>query len=307
MNILIAGGSGLIGQALIKVLKEKHSITVLGRSEQKLKNQFPKDIYCISWEHLDKINPKNFDIVINLSGKNIGDSRWSTEIKKELIDSRVDTTLSLINWAAAGNAKPHLYCANAIGIYGLQQNGDKEVFSESSPIDFENPRDFLAEIGVRWQKAAESAKEYEIKTTITRFGVVLKKGEGMLKKITPAFSLGLGSVIGDGQQILSWIDIDDLTAAFEFLIEHPDIEGAVNLCAPNPVEQKIFAQTLAKAMQRPLFFKTPQLIIRLLFGEMGDTLINHGQNVIGQRLLENGFHFQYPTINQCLEHQFNRQ
>lgn len=306
MNILIAGGSGFIGQELIEVLKKKHNITVLGRSEQKLKAMFPKDIFAVSWENLDKINPKNFEVIINLSGKNIGDSRWSTELKHELIDSRVDTTLSLINWAAAGSAKPHFYCANAIGIYGLQQNGDKEVFSEASLIDFENPRDFLSEIGIRWQKAAETAKEYGMKVTITRFGVVLKKGQGMLKKLFPSFWMGLGSVVGNGNQSLSWIDIDDLTSAFDFLLEHPEIEGAVNLCSPNPVEQKVFARTLATALHRPLIFKTPQFVIRLLFGEMGDTLINHGQNVIGQRLLENGFQFQYPSIKQSLEHQFKK-
>lgn len=307
MNILIAGGSGFVGQELIRVLSKKHNITVLGRSEQKLKALFPRDIYCISWENLDKVNPKNFEIIINLSGSNIGARRWSTEIKRNLIDSRVDTTTSLINWASAGGAKPHFYCANAIGIYGLQTNGDKEVFTESSPIDYDNPRDFLSEIGIRWQKAAESATEYGMKVTITRFAVVLKKGQGMLKKLSPSYSLGLGSIIGDGQQILSWIDVDDLTHAYEFLLDHPEIEGVVNLCAPNPVEQKQFAKTLAKTMGRPLLFKTPEFIIRLLFGEMGDTLINHGQNVIGQRLLENGFQFQYPTLSQSLQHQFKKQ
>jgi uncharacterized protein (TIGR01777 family) len=306
MNILIAGGSGFIGQALIENLAKDHQITVLGRHLSKLEATFPENIKKCTWEGLSKLDANHFDAIINLSGRNISEGRWSVDIKKEIIDSRVETTLTLINWAASFKAKPHFYCANAVGIYGLQENGDKEVFTEDSPIEFEAPRDFLAETGTRWQKAAETAQSYDMPLTITRFGVVLQKGQGMLKKLYMPFNLGLGSVIGDGKQGLSWIHIDDLIEAYRFLLHHPELTGAYNLCSPQPVEQKEFAKAFAKTLHRPMFLKTPNMVIRLMLGEMGDNLIIQGQKVAAKKLLEAGFEFKYPNIEQALKKEYGK-
>ena len=304
MNILIAGASGFIGQNLVQSLQMTHNITVLGRNSTLLEQFFSKKITTCTWESLADLDARDYDAVINLCGTNIAASRWNNEIKQQLIKSRVDTTTNLINWAIKYNASPHFYCANAVGIYGMQKNGDPHSFDEDSPINFENPRDFLSEIGVRWQSALQPAIDYGMKVTIMRFGVVLKKGSGMLKKLSPSFYFGLGSIVGDGEQVISWVHIDDIISAILFLLANPNLTGAFNITAPLPVSQAQFARALAKAMHRPLLLKTPAFVIRSLFGEMGESLILKGQRVVPKRLVEEGYQFHYPELTNALKHEF---
>ncbi|CDZ77003.1 Epimerase family protein [Legionella massiliensis] len=305
MKILIAGASGLIGHHLVQALRTNHDITVLGRDAALLEKTFPQGSKICTWDSLENLDAKTYDAVINLCGHNIGASRWNSKIKTELIKSRVKTSTKLIDWASKQGAKPHFYCANAIGIYGMQQNGDPQAFDEDSPINFANPPDFLSEIGVRWQQAMQPAIDQGMPVTITRFGVALKKGEGMLKKLSPSFYFGLGAVIGDGKQILSWVHIEDIVAAYSFLLANPKLEGAFNLCAPLPVSQAQFAHSLAKAMHRPLFMKMPAFVVSKLFGEMGECLLLKGQRVVPKRLVDAGFQFRYPDIASALEHEYH--
>ncbi|MDI9818105.1 MULTISPECIES: TIGR01777 family oxidoreductase [unclassified Legionella] len=304
MKLLIAGASGFIGNELVKSLLPEHEITVLGRSKEKLQHQFTEKVRSSSWEELPRLDAKSYDAVFNLCGRNIAASRWNEQVKKLIVDSRVKTTANLVNWALAQDAKPHFYSANAVGIYGIQEKEDPSTWDEDSPIDFDHPHDFLSEIGIQWQQALQPAVEQGLSVTITRFGVVLKKGQGMLKKLTPAFNLGLGSVIGDGKQMISWVHIEDVIGAIRFLLDHPELTGAFNLTAPNPVTQAEFARTLATAMHRPLLLKTPAFIIRMLFGEMGEYLLLEGQRVIPKRLPEAGYQFRYPQLNAALKKEF---
>lgn len=305
MNLLIAGASGFIGRNLVNALQTKYTITVLGRNSALLQQCYPQHIKICTWESLPELDAKSFDVIINLCGHNIGASRWNDKVKQQLIDSRVKTSTTLINWAIKQEARPHFYCANAVGIYGMQKKGDPQAFDENSPIDYKHPRDFLSEIGIRWQQALQPAIDHGMDVTTTRFGVVLKKGEGMLKKLSPSFYLGLGSIIGDGNQVLSWVHIDDIVGAFLFLLNNPKLIGAFNLTAPLPVSQAQFARTLAKAMHRPLFLKTPAFVIHSLFGEMGDCLLLKGQRVVPKRLVEEGYLFQYPELSAALNHEFD--
>ncbi|WP_019218138.1 NAD-dependent epimerase/dehydratase family protein [Legionella tunisiensis] len=180
MKILIAGASGFIGQELVKALTQ-HSLTVLGRNRATLQQRFSNPVTMCTWDTLHELDAQTYDVLINLCGYNIAASRWTKEVKKQLIESRVNTNTTLIDWAIKQHAKPRFYCANAVGIYGLQENGALEAFDENSIIDFNHPRDFLSEIGIRWQQALQPAIDHGMQTTITRFGVVLKKGQGMLK------------------------------------------------------------------------------------------------------------------------------
>ena len=302
MNILIAGASGLIGQELIKGMGKEHQFTVLGRQKDRLSKVFANEIITVSWEDLDDLDAHKFDAVINLCGFNISASRWSPAVKEKIINSREQTTKILIQWILRQNAKPHFYCANAIGIYGLQKEGNTTVLTEDSPINFTDPQDFLSEVGVRWQLALKEAEDAGLAVTTTRFGVVLKKRKGFLGKLYPSFICGLGSVIGTGRQMLSWVDSEDVVNAYRFLLNHPDITGAVNITSPNPVMQKYFAKAYARSLCRPLLLTTPSFMIRLLFGEMGECLINSGQTVMPKRLLEAGFEFTYPDIEKALAH-----
>ena len=300
MNLLIAGASGLIGQELVLSLFKEHQITVLGRTKNKLSTLFPKEVTYVTWDKLEHLNATTFDAVINLSGSNIAASRWSPKVKAELIHSRVNTSQTLIRWLVKNQAKPHFYCANAVGIYGLQADGAEQAFTEDSVIDLVHPVDFLSEIGIRWQEALDEADKAGLAVTTTRFGVVLKKRKGFLGKLYPSFICGLGSVIGSGRHYLSWVDSEDLVDAYRFLLNHPQMTGPVNITAPNPCTQKEFAKAYAKSLHRPMLLTTPAFVIRLLFGEMGESLINHGQKVIPKRLLEAGFIFKKATIEEAL-------
>lgn len=302
MNILIAGASGLIGQELIHGMYKEHQFTVLGRHKDSLRQVFQNGTISISWDELDNLDANQFDAVINLCGVNIAASRWSPKVKDEIISSRVQTTEILVQWVLKQNAKPHLYCANAVGIYGLQKDDDPIALDEDSEINFVNPIDFLSEIGIRWQQALKDAEDVGIAVTTTRFGVVLKKGKGFLSKLYPSFICGLGSVIGTGRQVLSWVDSEDLVNAYRFLLSHPNLTGPVNITSPNPCTQKDFAKAFAHSLHRPLLLTTPAAVMRLLFGEMGDCLINRGQRVMPKRLSEAGFEFKWPTIQEALNH-----
>ncbi|KTC81664.1 TIGR01777 family oxidoreductase [Legionella brunensis] len=304
MKLLIAGASGFVGSELVKALLPQHEITVLGRSQHKLQHHFSANVTQTTWDTLSNLDASHYNAVINLSGHNIAASRWNDKIKQLLITSRVNTTTDLIHWAIKQNAKPHFYCANAVGIYGLQKNGDPKILDEDTPIDFEHPKDFLSEIGIKWQRALEPALEHGMKVTITRFGVVLKKENGMLKKLAPSFNLGLGSIVGDGEQVISWVHIDDVVGAYTFLLKHPGLTGVFNVTSPNPVSQAEFAKILAKTMHRPLWLKTPAFVIRTLFGEMGECLLLQGQRVIGKKLPQAGYQFHFPELAQALEKEF---
>ena len=304
MNILIAGASGFIGAELVKALEAQHTVTVLGRDIQVLQKRFSKNITIKTWQHLQQLDATNYDAVINLCGHNISASRWNKKVKEKLIHSRTDTNNQLVGWLINQKAKPHFLCANAVGIYGLQNNGDPATFDENSPIDTEHPRDFLSEVGVRWQESLAPAIKQGIPVTTIRLGVVLKKGQGLLKKLSPSFQVGMGSILGDGTQMLSWVHVDDVIGAILFLLNRPDLTGAFNVTSPNPVSQEQFARLLANVLHRPLLLKMPAHIIRLLFGEMGDCLLLRGQRVIPKRLMEEGYPFAYPQCTDALKQEF---
>lgn len=309
MNILIAGASGFIGKQLVNKLSKDNKLTVLGRDAKKLRDTFSTDINILTWNELATSNPKEFALIINLSGSNIGDRRWNSKIKKELIESRTNSNHQLITWLMDNNAKPRLFCANAVGIYGAHEE-DKLTFTEESiiPEDFgkitNKPNDFLQNIGTQWQNSLQPAIDNGLKVTTLRFGVVLKRGEGMLKKIELPYRLGLGSVLGTGNQILSWVYYKDLINAIEFLMKHEEVIGPVNITSPKPISQQEFAQILSKTLNRPLLFKTPKFVVKLLFGEMGTELLLKGQRVLPKRLEELGFKFYYANIADALREEF---
>ena len=304
MNILIAGASGFIGTGLVNHLSQNHKITVVGRTLEKLESIFSKDIRQLTWSDLKFHDAKQYDIIINLSGSSIGAKRWSPKVKKELIESRTETNRQLIDWLIHHQAKPRFFCANAIGIYGAHAVSE-ESFDEEHPLP-ESSNDFLQHIGLVWEQSLNNAIKAGIPVTSLRFGVVLKQGEGMLKKLELPFYLGFGSVLGSGNQILSWIYYKDLISAIDFLIAHPEIKGPINITSPYSVTQKEFAKSLAKALKRPLFLKTPGLVVKILFGEMGDNLLLKGQRVLPKRLNELGFKFTYPKIEHVLSEEFHK-
>jgi uncharacterized protein (TIGR01777 family) len=308
MKLVICGATGFVGRNLVAALiKEQHDITVVGRTTDKIQKLFNQTVRAVTWDQLSTLIPDDFDAVINLAGETIAQTRWTKQAMQTILTSRVQATQRVVNWCLTSRTKkPHIYNASAIGIYGLQstQATLPIPLTEAYRIPVGAPSDFLSEVGQAWEAAANQATANQHPLTLMRFAVVLKKNEGVLKKLALPFSLGLGSRIGSGDQAFTWIHIDDLVNAILFLLHHPDITGPINVCAPECVSQKTFAQSLATTLHRPLLFSMPAAVVKLLFGQMGEELLLGGQNIYPERLLQSKFNFLYPNLLSALKHEW---
>ncbi|OGT38748.1 MAG: TIGR01777 family protein [Gammaproteobacteria bacterium RIFCSPHIGHO2_12_FULL_37_14] len=299
MNILITGATGLVGSALVNHFSNEHQLTLVGRSREKMQSKFSSQYTLFTWSELKHQREKciqHQDIIINLSGENIGDKRWSETQKQKIIESRVDATRLIAEICARLDKPPRILNASAVGIYGFS---DTTVFTENSALT--TPECFLKKVGMAWEQALSAAEKVNVPIVRMRFGVVLSKKGGALKKMFPAFQLGLGAVLGDGKQFFSWVALPDLIRAIHFLVNHPEIAGAVNIVSPGVISQRHFAKELARTLHRPFFMRFPAWFVRLLFGQMGDELLLHGQSVKSERLLQAGFSFQYENISQAFK------
>jgi len=298
MKILIAGASGMVGQALVHTLLPKHEIYVLGRARQQLLNLFPQT-HALSWQDLASLQDP-IDVVIHLSGENIGQSWWTKANKQKILDSRIQTAKALADWAIHMPQKPRILAANAVGYYGCQSSATR--MDEKTKLAKE-PLCFLQEVSFAWQQVWEA---YSLELCIMRFGVVLAHQQGMLKKLYPSFYCGGGAIIGNGQQSLAWIHLQDLIAAIVFLLEHHALNGVFNLVSPQMVSQAEFAKAFASVLHRPLWLHLPKTLVKFLFGQMGEELLLGGQAVYPQRLLDLGFHFQYPDLTEALTNLYRK-
>lgn len=199
-----------------------------------------------------------------------------------------------------------MYNASAVSIYGLQKTLSQNNinFTETTPPIAPPDSCFSSYLVSQWEQTAQRGFEMGMPVTLMRFGVVLKRGDGMLKKLEFPAKLGMGTVLGCGAQPLAWIDSADLGNAILFLLSHPEITGPVNLVAPECVSQKTFTQTLAKVLQRPAFMWMPAGMVKLIFGQMGEELLLSGQTVVPQRLSEYQFEFKYPALISALTKEF---
>ena len=230
------------------------------------------------------------DIIINLAGAPII-HRWSEEYKKVLYNSRILTTRKVVEAMRQIKKRPELFIStSAIGIYATDG-----PMSESNYTYGDN---FLTKICIDWEAEAKEANDFT-RVVIFRFGVVLGKGGGALAKMLPAFRLGIAGTIGDGSEPFSWVHINDLLRAYLFVFNNKTQEGTYNLCAPNPVTNRELTKTLGKILHRPTVIPLPKFVLRILFSE-GATVLTEGQRVIPERLIENGFRFKYPTIEEAL-------
>lgn len=278
-TIAIAGASGFVGTHLSTFF------THLGFSVAKIS----RDELANSTLLTKKF--EQTDIVINLSGANII-HRWSDEYKNELYHSRIDTTQKIVNAIKEAHIKPKLLIStSAVGIYS-----NKKVNSEE---DFEYGKNFLAKLCQTWEKEALKAKD-DTRVVIFRFGIVLGKNGGALQSMLPPFKLGLGGTIGNGSQYFSFVHIEDLKNAFQFIITQEKLQGAFNLGAPQPTTNKGLTKALGKTLHRPTLLPVPEFVLKLIYGE-GATVLTDGQSMIPQRLEENGFKFQYKTIEETIE------
>ena len=290
MNILITGSSGLIGTALASHFRQQgHRVIPLGRDDSGEPFSWNPTTGLINLD--DSVH---LDVVINLAGPGVADRRWSESRKKELLESRIAGTRLLSEALAHRDQKPTVFIsASAIGFYGPR---DDQQLDEKS----ERGDGFLAELASQWEKATAAAEQAGIRTVHARFGIVLSSEGGALTRMLLPFRLGLGGVIGTGQQYMSWIAIDDLIRCIEFIIEDGKLSGPVNLVAPQPVTNAEFTRVLGQVLHRPTLLPMPAFQARLLFGEMAEEILLTGARVIPARLMDAGFQFEYADLQAAI-------
>ena len=278
-TLAITGASGFVGTNLKKLFEAK-GFKVISIKREELKDT--KKLKAI-------INKSN--IVINLAGANII-NRWSESYKKLLYSSRIDTTQALIEAMSQAEQRPELFIStSAVGIYKNDTCYDEENFVLED--------DFLGKLCQDWEKSALKANNLGIRTAIFRFGIVLGKG-GALEKMLRPFKLGLGGIIGSGKQGFSFIHIEDLLNAYNFIYENKNLSGVFNLSAPNPTTNYGLTKALGKSLKRPTLFPVPEFMLNLIFSE-GAKVLTDGQCVKPKRLLDSGFKFKYETIEYTID------
>lgn len=280
MRIMILGGTGFIGRYLNEYFSRKgHHVIAFGR-----------EAFNDNFDLTDRLNRQ--DILIMLSGANVGE-RWTTAHKKRLWDSRIETNARLRQALYACNTPPgRIFSASAVGIYPEADC--------SHPLDescTKTGSGTLAQLGKDWEAASSQLLPHPV---IMRFGVVLGENGGALSKMLPAFKMGLGGPVASGKQCFSWIHLDDLARAIDFLIAHPKIQGPVNLTSPHPVTNAVLGKTLANELNRPFWLPLPQWLLRWIFGE-GAQVLTLSSAVYPKKLLDAGFQFQYETLASALK------
>ena len=296
MNILLTGGTGLIGSALVKKWQKQHQLQVLSRTPQKVQALFGPDVTAVA--NVADVDFNQLDAVVNLAGEPIVGKRWTAQQKQRLCHSRWDLTAQLVNAINTASTRPGiLISGSAIGFYGAQQQQlISEEFNDST-------NEFSHQLCQRWEEIASAVKS-PTRLCILRTGIVLAKTGGALQKMLPPFKLGLGGRIGTGQQYMSWIHIDDMVALIDFLLQHPTLQGVFNATAPHPVTNTEFSQTLAQLLHRPALLPMPALVLQCLLGEAADLLLT-GQRVLPTNATKAGFSFQYDKLQPALAELLN--
>lgn len=301
-TVLVTGASGLIGTKLVAEL-EADGKRVLRAVRRDARND-----HEISWDppnrkiDRDKLEgiSDGLDAVIHLAGANVAGRRWTNAYKQLLIDSRVDGTTLLAETIASLDRKPRVFaCASAIGYYG--DRGNEELDETAACGD-----SFLPELCMQWEHASQPARDAGIRTANMRIGVVLSPEGGGLKKMLLPFKLGGGGILGNGRQFFSWISLDDVVRAIQFVVENEVLAGPVNLVTPNPVTNREFTKTLGRVLSRPTVLPMPSFAARLMFGDMADELLLGSARVVPSSLTDAGFSYQYAQLEPALRHLLGR-
>jgi len=301
MKILVAGGTGLVGKVLIeKLVAQNHEvINLTTRKESNGKTiGGAKQIY---WSPTDSfvqdVTSIACDAVVNLAGFSIA-KRWTKKNKANLLSSRIDSTNTLVQLIKTQTISPKNYVqASASGYYP----STSAVMKEDSPAG----NDFLANLVQQWEAASSSLNEMNVRRVVLRFGMVLGKNGGALKQLIPLFKMGLGSALGIGKQLVSWINVSDLADMIIHSITNENVNGVYNASSPDVVSNKELSKSLAKALKKPFFLpNVPAFVLKMVLGEMSSILLV-SQNLSAEKILATGFKFQHEKIDDAFNNLLN--
>ncbi|BBX69617.1 TIGR01777 family oxidoreductase [Mycolicibacterium psychrotolerans] len=288
--IAVAGSSGLIGTALVYALRATDHRVV------RIVRRAPSNADEVFWNpdtgEFDAGALRGVDAVVNLCGVNVGEKRWSGAFKQSLRDSRIGPT-EVLSRAVVEAGVPVLVNSSAVGYYG--DTGARPVDETAAP-----GQTFLARLTVDWEAATTVAAQSGVRVVLPRTGLVMSASGGMLGRIRPLFSLGLGARLGNGRQYLSWISLEDQVRALLFAITHDDLAGPVNFTGPAPVTNAEFTTALGRTVNRPTPFAVPGFALRAVLGEFADEGVLGGQRAIPAVLEGAGFRFHHNTIGEAL-------
>lgn len=290
MRILLTGSSGLIGRHLQPVLRSAgHEVVRLLRSPPAAPD--PQAIYTdLATPDLGRLD--GFDAVIHLAGENVA-QRWTRRRRASILASREDFTAKLCA-ALARNTRPPAHFLSASGAHYYGYWRDEPLTEDSSAGD-----GFLAEVCRRWE-AASAVLEPTTRVVHMRIAAVLARDGGALAKLLTPFNVGMGAVIGNGRQVMSWIALADLIGAIGHVLQTPTLRGPVNFASPNPVTNRAFTKTLAKVLHRPVVLRVPAAMVKMGFGQMAVETILANQNLVPAKLVAGGYNFAHPTLDDAL-------
>ncbi|KGX94030.1 multidrug MFS transporter [Pontibacillus halophilus JSM 076056 = DSM 19796] len=296
MRIAVTGGTGFVGTHLTrKLVDEGHELFILTRSPEK--HHDTNRIHYVGWLK-DQFKPEDellhLDAIVNLAGENLNEGRWTEEQKNKIHNSRIEATDAVIELMKRLESPPKILVnASAVGFYGTSRT---EQFTEETTTPGD---DFLAHVTAEWENRAQQAEELGVRTSYLRFGVILGE-EGALQKMVLPYKLYAGGNIGDGEQWMSWIHIQDVVGLLVFALTNEHVSGPLNVTAPTPKRNKDMGRTIATVLNKPHWIPAPAKALKLALGEMS-TLVLNGQYVYPKKALELGYEFKYPNLEPALQ------
>jgi uncharacterized protein len=296
-KVILTGATGLIGKNnASKLIQRGDEVTIFTRSVDKAKRIIPNAAEYVFWNsERDDWQPKleSKDAVIHLAGENVMAKRWNEEHKKNIYNSRVDSTRILVKTIENAVDKPKVFIsASAIGYYG---NSEESVSEKSN-----SGKGFLSEVVRSWEKETNEVDRLGVRRVNIRIGIVLDKYEGALEQMITPYKFFIGGPLGSGKQWFPWIHIDDVAGIFLFALDNENVYGILNAVSPNPLRMNEFCRTLGAVMNRPSLFKVPAFVLKIIFGEGADVLLG-GAKVIPERTIELGYIFNFVEVEKALK------
>ena len=299
-SILITGGTGLVGRALVNhLLKKNYRVTILTRNMDNLKPEKGVDyaLWDVKKREIDVSAIAKADAIIHLAGAGVMDKKWTAEYKKEILESRTKSSELLIDTLRKDkhNVKV-IVSASAIGWYG-EDKIPGHLFTEDEPYD----KDFLGEVCMLWEKSTEPAEQLGIRVCRLRTGIVLSKEGGAYPEFKASLKFGIASILGNGKQVISWIHIDDLCRAYIYALENEMMKGSYNAVAPAPVKNKLLTLTIADKVKGKFYIPVhvPQFVLQTMMGKRSIEILK-STAVSSEKIMREGFTFLYPEIKTAI-------